>query len=65
MKLWRQKQVGNPHNKIPKSRTEYIETNELPDTLCKTADGADFLFYVQGKNRGRRICGFFHEPMGS
>ena len=47
MKLWRQKQVGNPHPKIPKTHTEYIETNELPDTLCKTADGADFLFYKE------------------
>ena len=47
MKLWRQKRVGNPHPKIPKTHTEYIETNELPDTLCKTADGADFLFYKE------------------
>ena len=48
MKLWSHTQVKNPHSKIPTTQTEYIETNESPDTLCKTADGADFLFARKG-----------------
>ena len=47
MKLWRHKQVENPLPKIPSTHAEYIESNELPITTCKTADGAYFLFYKE------------------